>query len=270
MLPKTKSQANQYRKRKREIEVAMMIKAVSTLLKNNQNFLNKKINILEFGSGNGFQIPYLKKIGKVTASDIYTSQGIKAMPDVNFTECSITDTPFAEKQFDLIFSSQVIEHIEGLPAAFAEMKRIGKDGCIYAFSVPTNIWLLLSIPAQYYNKFRVICKKLSTSLKSKNAPRSAMPQTAGKTSAKIKKSLASKLIFTIFPIGHGVEQNFFKAYRAFKIKNWQKLFSNNGFEIIKTKPLLFYGSSEWPIIPIIPANNKYNACSSVLFLMRKG
>ena len=61
-------------------------------------------------------------------------------------ECGITKTPFDSGQFDVIFSNHVIEQVHDLKSAFRETQRIGTSSCIYAFSVPTNIWLLLSIP----------------------------------------------------------------------------------------------------------------------------
>jgi SAM-dependent methyltransferase len=267
MLPKTRSGERAHRERKRKLEIGIIIDEISNILTNNASFSNRNISILEFGSGDGFQIPYLKRLGKVVASDIYTSDGIKKLQDIDFIACEINQTPFDNEQFDVIFSNHVIEHIDDLKSAFQEMKRVGTSSCIYAFSVPTNIWLLLSIPAQYYDKVRTIIRKIanlwskptnSSGLNSNNPP----PDKHHKAN-----SIFAKFVRLIMPEGHGVTSKFFKCYRDFKIEKWQQLFSNNGFSIIKTKPLLLYGPSEWPIIPIL--NSKNNLCSSVLFLMNK-
>ena len=69
------------------------------------------------------------------------------------------------------------------------------------------------------------------------------------------------------PSGHGASVDFIECYYNFKIENWHKLFSDNGFSIIEMKPLLLYGPSEWPIVTTQKC--KLNLCSSVLFLMCK-
>ena len=290
MFPKTKVGEKKHRKHKRELEISLAIETIFNFFKNNPNFKGKNINILEFGSGNGFQIPYLQQIGNVVASDIYTSNDIKNMKDVNFIKCSIINTPFDEEQFDIVFSSHVIEHIEDIHSAFDELKRIGKPNCIYVFSVPTNIWLLLAIPAQYYSKLRGVSGKL-LSIRNSKAVKPAQDENerlqvehllkmmSTNNNHKNKRSakriiIINKLFRNIRPTGHGIHSGFIDCYRTFRIEKWQQLFSNNGFSIIKTQPLLLFAPSEWPIIPTTKLFNKFNKlnlniCSSVLFLMKK-
>ncbi len=244
------------------MEVSLIIEHISNALPR-ESQQRRPLEILEFGSGRGSQIPLLKTLGNVVASDIYTSNEIKAMNDTRFEECSIADTPFEDGQFDVIFSNHVIEHVENRPEAFRELKRIGKPSCIYAFSVPTNIWLLFSIPSQYYAKFG---KLMTRVLPRKRVPGSA-GAGAGSQSAPQRKHGAARLMQLMAPAGHGVDQNFAECYRNFKITSWEKFFRGYGFSIVKTIPLLLYGSSEWPIIPIM--KNQKNLCSSVLFLLKK-
>ncbi len=242
MLPKGRGEEYEHRKRKRQWEITIIIETITSFLKRSSDFANKKIDIFEFGSGDGFQIRYLQSIGNVVASDIYTSDGIKSLKDIKFVECSITAAPFGNGQFDLIFSSQVIPDLDDVTNSFREMHRIGKSSCLYAFSVPTNIWLLLSIPAQYYNRSRYGVRTYQTDSK------------------------LIKFLRAMLPEGR-LSSNFVECYRNYKIKNWQRLFSENGFYVVEVKPLLLYGPSEWPIIPTSTCTT--NFCSSVLFLMRK-
>lgn len=79
--------------------------------------------------------------------------------------------------------------------------------------------------------------------------------------------LSIKLL--ILPGGHGAFGGFIKCYKMFKIKSWQKLFIKNGFSITETKPLLLYAPSELPYIPTTNYFNRYNICSSVLFILTK-
>jgi ubiquinone/menaquinone biosynthesis C-methylase UbiE len=243
MLPKTRDQEYEHRKRKRELEVDIIIESIMTCLRRTSVVRDKTdIDIFEFGTGDGFQIAYLTEIGNVVASDIYTSDGVKRLKDIKFIECSITDAPFRDGQFHIVFASQVIPDLTDIKNGLRETQRIGKSSSLYAFSVPTNLWLLLSLPALYYNKLR-------------------NGVTTYQRDSKLKKFLR-----TVLPEGRG-RWNFLECYRNFKIRNWQRLFTESGFSVIEVKPLLLYGPSEWPIIPT--STCKTNFCSSVLFLMMK-
>lgn len=267
MLPKLSKGERKHRKHKRQLEITIIIELIDNFFLKN-HIKNNDLNILEFGCGDGFQIPYLKQIGNVFASDIYKSNDIKKIDEVEYFQCSITDTPFQDKKFHIIFSNHVIEHIEDLKSAFLEMKRIGKPNCIYAFSVPTDIWLILSIPGQYYNKIkRIINQILSfiTTLKSSTSKRKVRE---GNRINNVSNNYF-KLLLTFLPTGHGTIKSFRHCLRQFNIKNWKKLFTNNGFSILRTYPILLYGCSEWPLIPTMRVHRKSRICSSVLFLLVK-
>lgn len=233
MLPKSRAQETEHRRRKRSREVGLIVERILGVLRSRAG---KPAEILEFGSGDGFQIPYLATLGGVVASDLYRSDEIRRLKAARFVQSSVSDAPFRDEQFDVVFSNHVIEHLDDLAKAFREIQRIGRPSCLYAFSVPTNTWLLLSIPAQWYNRIR-----RATNLAS---------------------------IARAFRLGgHGVSANFRECYRSFRIDSWRRLFTDHGFSLIEVTPLLLYGPSEWPIVPTLKSNGKL--CSSVLFLMRK-
>lgn len=236
------------------MEMDLIIGTMSDLIGGDPAQGKKHIRVLEFGCGNGFQIPYLNKIGSVTASDVYTNDDIKEMKGLDFHECSITNTPFRDSHFDVVFSNHVIEHIEDRDSAFREIKRIGAPDCIYAFSVPTNIWLLISIPALYFNRFKGFCRERLF-----GAP-AAGNGNSGKGTGIMRRLL---------PGVHGEYADFFECYRSFVPGSWTRLFQNNGFSIIKMQPLLFYGPSEWPLLPTTGKFNRLKIFSSMLFLLRK-
>ncbi len=267
MLPKSREGEKKHRKHKRELEITMAVDAIEDLQGLDDKQVNEnKISILEFGCGDGFQIPYLDKMGSVIASDV-TRGDTTSLHGVEFVECSITDTPFDDRSFDVIYSNHVVEHIENIDKAFDELLRIGKNNCIYAFSVPTNTWLLLSLPAQYLSKLKSFIKIVQSKLFIRNKS-DELSQAFEQGSIKGEKEMQPEnLAALLMPSGHGVTVNYAECYNGFKVKSWYKLFSNNGFSILETKPLLLYGPSEWPVIPIMKC--KFGLSSSVLFLMSK-
>ena len=263
-----KFKEKRHRRKKREWEMALIIKAILRYLRDNGYNEKERFRSLEFGCGDGFQIPYLEKISEVTAIDIYISEAIKNRQMKNFVECSITNTPFEDGYFDLIFSNHVVEHIEDLQSAFGEMKRIGKNNCLYAFSVPTNVWLLLSLPAQYYHK---VCKLFvaQSRLKGIDHNQSQYIKNIKRMEMLQHATITMRLFNRICPRGHGVIYDFATCYQKFKVEAWKGLFEQNRFLVKKIFPLLLYAPSELPIVPTIRALKRFNICSSVLFLMQK-
>lgn len=129
---------------------------------------------------------------------------------------------------------------------------------LYAFSVPTHIWLLVSIPALYYNRLKGFCRELFF--------RKKFDAPAFNTGNNGK---SQGIMCKILPGVHGVYSDFIECYRSFIPKSWRRLFLKNGFSIVRMEPLLFYGPSEWPILPTTKKLNRLNICSSMLFLMKK-
>lgn len=263
MLPKTSRQEHLHRQRKRSREIQIVLGHIAGRLPAGAE---GSLRVLEFGIGSGFQLPYLQRFGSVAGLDQYLSEEARAHPGVELVEGSITATPFAEQEFDLIYSNHVIEHIEDLPAAFAELRRIGKPDCLYAFSVPTNIWLLLAIPGQYYGKVRKILRPKGTVVRS--GDRTLLPQTAQPSPpARSRRPFWRRLSHGLALPSHGVETDFIPCYRSFRAESWRKLFLAHGFKVESVEPLLLYGPSQWPIIPILPSIRGLS--SSVLVLLRK-
>lgn len=269
MFPKTASGVHKHRRAKRVREVTLATEAVAEYADRRDMPNGMKTKVLEIGSGDGFQIPYLRQFGDVVVSDIYVSDDVNAMNDVDFVRCSITEAPFPDESFDLIFSNHVIEHIEDLETGFDEMRRIGKPGCIYAHAVPNNTWLLLSVPFQYYDKLRVGIRRLLSRRDDTNTHTEDHYGESASGSGAASAGRRPRLARYLFPGGHGVYQGFLKCYREFRTGSWEKTFTDNGFELLKSEPLLLYGPSEWPVIPTTDAFRRINLCSSVLFIMRK-
>jgi len=227
MIPKTKTGSTKHRKAKREREISLSFEVISDHLNNIRDRSGKELRILEIGSGLGSQLPALSKLGSVTASDIYVSEEMrKLVPDVKFIQCSMLDAPFHENQFDLIYSNHVLEHIEDIDSLFKELQRIGNDDCLYAFAVPTNIWLLLALPAHYLNKLRSFIGRLISKSQKNNPIKNTFIG---------EESKGSGLLNFLIPNGHGVHTNYRECYNFFKIESWLVLFASNGFELVEKK-----------------------------------
>lgn len=256
------NRVERHRKKKRLMEVMEITRVLEE-----KGLINPQLplKILEFGTGVGDQIPELKKYGNVSAIDIYTHSRLNT-EDVNFIECSITSTPFENNSFDWIYSNHVIAHIgesraHDLSEAFSEMLRIGKEDCYYTFAVPTRLWLLLSLPAHYFDLLYRLFKKVMPSTKASNeseARDTAKPPQKDKNYLKL-----------LLPGGLGIFRTFFSAYKGFGRMQWIKLFDKHGMKCMADNALATYSASELPIVPTTRILNRWNIGSSRLYILKK-
>lgn len=267
MLLKSDESMRLHRAKKRHLEIGRIIEVIqgSSFVKN-----KKTPRVLEFGCGNGFQIPYLSRLGSVIATDIYTSDELRVHRNWSFCESNIYELPFADNSFDIIFSNHVVEHLHEPAEAFSELNRVAKSGCLFVFSVPTNYWLLLALPSKYLGKLEEGWRMMSACFKSnsENSIKSDL-QKRMSIESRLHNSNSPKggLLSLLLPRGHGVYREYGKCFKAFSVKSWKLFFCNHGFHIREIVPLLLYGPSERPVIATTSRFNRFGICSSALFLL---
>jgi SAM-dependent methyltransferase len=256
---------DEWRRRTRQAEIELIVESLQGHLSQ-----HSPLDILEFGSGTGVQAQFLRHLGRVTASDVRIRAPLRALVGLNRVQCRIDQAPFSDHGFDLIFSNHTIEHLSDAAAAFAELLRIGKPDCVYAFSVPTHVWLLLSVPAQYRAKLRFLADSLRRRLNPRHErdPGSGSGGHAGER-PRVRKSLLQRVLSSASPHGHGIHEGFLAAYRAFHPERWRSFIEAHGFRTLEMVPLLLYGSAKLPLIPTLRAPGHPGLCASLLFVLRR-
>jgi ubiquinone/menaquinone biosynthesis C-methylase UbiE len=89
-------------------------------------------NILDFGCGTGQSVEYFKSLlptSRWTGVDIEFSPEVNARKDSNahFVTYDGYELPFANNYFDLVYSSQVLEHVRKPELALQEVARVLTD-----------------------------------------------------------------------------------------------------------------------------------------------
>lgn len=100
----------------------------------------RKVRVLELGAGAGWQARHLESLGyHVTAIDIEQSayRQARVFPVQMYDGRSL---PFPSGAFDVIFSSNVLEHIVDLDDILREMARVLTKGGIAVHILPTPVW----------------------------------------------------------------------------------------------------------------------------------
>jgi SAM-dependent methyltransferase len=270
-----------HRQEKRHREIDKIVATIVAFA--NSPHESQTCKILEFGCGNGFQLPYLARLGKVFGTDIYTSNEILATSSPAFCESDILMLPFANSTFDIIFSNHVVEHLPDPQGAFEELTRVATPDCLFVFSVPTNLWLTLALPAKYLGKAEHLITSILGKFRGwpagiKRQPhhdKDATPDTNRRLAMEEKvrrtnNKRPNDLLTALLPRGHGTYEKFGECFRAFRISKWTRFFKRRGFVIHAVVPLLLYGPSERPVVPTMSWPARFGLCSSVLFLMGRG
>jgi SAM-dependent methyltransferase len=106
-------------------------------------------DILEIGSGTGLQLQMLRAIGR-SAEGVEIAGG----PRGNRVVDGIRDydgihLPFADRSFDLVFSSNVIEHVTHEAELHADLRRVLRPGGRALHLVPSAAWRILTSGTHY-------------------------------------------------------------------------------------------------------------------------
>lgn len=199
--------------------------------------------ILEIGGGTGFQAKLLAEGGfDVVSIDVPQSNYAleRVFPVIDYDGRNI---PFADRSFDIVLSSNVLEHVEDLPALHRDIKRIMRpDGyCVHV--MPSGSWRFWSNVTHYIDLIKRICQ-----VAPRLFPRSWRPAAvAGEPlqgSAETAKSAAQLALLglrALFPPRHGDRGNAITEIHYFGRKWWCKHFIENGYEVVDVHSVgLFY------------------------------
>ena len=113
------------------------------------NLQGKKV--LEVGCGRGYLAGKLAARNKVTGVDIIVGDKTREKyPEVTFVEAAIEKLPFKDNSFDVVVTTHTLEHVQNLPAALAELRRVAKKELVivvprqrpykYTFSLHTQFF----------------------------------------------------------------------------------------------------------------------------------
>lgn len=179
-------------------------------------------HLLELGAGTGQQAKYLADIGyEVSAIDL-PSSSYKDARVFPITDYDGEKIPAADESFDVIFSSNVLEHVVSIDAVLAETHRVLKPGGLAIHIIPSPVCRIWSIPAHYVWLARRIIAKLTATTHPQSATGSPRTPQSGK-----------EWVGTFFPLRHGERGNTLTETYYFSRTYWNKKFQAHRFKIDK-------------------------------------
>ncbi len=216
------------------------------------------VKLLEIGGGNGYLANQLADMGfEVISIDPKPREPshFPVQPGIS------TQLEFSDDSFEVIFSSNVMEHITQIDMSIQEMKRVLKPGGIMVHAMPTpmnTVFTMLGQPIGYWGGVRFVMKQAAGLLRKKlrksrkvihpsliqtqgsSAESTDISQSVSKANLKRALQLLNPLRF-LLPEPHGASPSCLEELWDWQPKVWCDRFGKHGLEVkeIKRLPLAY-------------------------------
>lgn len=192
----------------------------------------EKVSVLEIGAGTGYQARYLAEHGfSVTAMDVRSSayRDERVFP---ITEYDGRTIPAPDARFQVVFSSNVLEHVREVDSFLDELYRVTTRDGLAIHILPTPAWRFWTILTHYAWLLKRVCATLLP-------PR---PDDGSTHSPRIPATLAG-LLGTFFPLRHGERGVTITEMYFYTRRWWTDKFESHGYCVLRTFPAgLFYAN----------------------------
>lgn len=224
-------------------------------------------NALELGCGAGRQAEVLRKYCKNLISSDYDIHKIKGIHKSNSFFVAIDAQgpfPFQDGEMDLIFSSNMIEHLPKVEGCLAECKRVASKDAVIIHTVPNRTWKLFHLLLFYPVTLNILFKRIMKRQKRNEFIENPSMKDDNLRPLENKRGLFDKII----PMPHGYSKNHFDEYRRFAEKRWIDLFESYGFTIEVIVRLPFYYGHNYTFPFLLKLGNYLGLSSSTAYILR--
>ncbi|MES1207578.1 MAG: class I SAM-dependent methyltransferase [Pseudomonadota bacterium] len=187
--------------------------------------------VLEIGAGTGQQAIALRERGfEVEAIEV---------PDSNYSEHQLfpitpydgRNIPFPDASFDVVFSSNVLEHVRDLGALESEIKRVMRPDAICVHVMPTHAW-------RFWHTLAAFPAGVQEAIALARAPRPpAAPTKLALRPLVTLVKMVGQLLHPFIQGRHGERGLIFSELWLFHPAAWRRHFRKHGFEIISDEPV---------------------------------
>jgi len=188
-------------------------------------------DLLEIGAGTGWQARALSQAGyQVEAIDLPAISRISGHARHRIWPIRDYDgehIPFPDGSFDILYSSNVLEHVEQLDGLTVEMRRVLRPGGLALHLLPNPQWRVLSLltyyPGQAIDLLRVLRRRTAIH----------EPSPAGSPGNAKMQSMLSKIAHRLIPPTHGAVGSPVSEIRRYSKRHWDRFFAQRGWEIVE-------------------------------------
>lgn len=188
---------------------------------------------LEVGAGDGYQSALLAEyVDRLIASD-WDIRGMRKRQSerIEVCECDAEDVGrrFRGMRFDLVFSSNVLEHLPDPRAALRGMHELLTDDGLMVHILPNPFWKLCDFalfwPMMMARAWRRICRNRAPALLERETE--ITPANNPKVRARARRGWRK-----LWPGPHGAYRGHLEELLAFRKRRWERDFELAGFRVI--------------------------------------
>lgn len=212
--------------------------------------LKPGMRVLEIGGGSGFQASLIAardcKVTSIDLANVWPRPEHFYFPVISYDGFTF---PCETGSMDLVFSSNVLEHVKDLPRMFREIRRVLADGGRTVDLMPSATWRFWTMTAY----FAYVAMSL-TGLR-KNSPgtgHSTVTPDLLAQKAKRQGWIRMARRAAVVPFRpHGEFRNGFFELYYFRAAWWKHVFEANGFEVCQMfgSGVFYSGYSVMPDLP---------------------
>jgi SAM-dependent methyltransferase len=195
-----------------------------------------RVRILEIGAGRGKQALELQRRGfKVIAIEIAESNyaSYRLFPIKDYDGRAI---PLPDASVDVVFSSNVLEHVADLSGMHAEIRRVLAPGGTCIHVLPTHMWRFWTTLTSYLEAISFFVSSIPQFV-----PRSVPCETEMRRLGEAWYRTARHTLGLCLPRRHGARGNVVSELWLFHPRWWRRNFQDNGFAVVADGPVgLFY------------------------------
>lgn len=195
--------------------------------------INRKFNKgLELGAGDGFQSKLLiKYIDNLISTDLNKYRLPSSSDDLKI-QYKVLDAEkigkhFKENSFDIVYSSNLMEHLPNVRDCFLGIHKVLKDDGIAIHIMPSPWWRFFQTVLHIPNKIIDLLSNILRTDKKKYKKKG--------NNLKVNSVGRSKISKLFIPQPHGISSNFVVEFFAFRQSKWVSDFEATGFKIIEIK-----------------------------------
>jgi SAM-dependent methyltransferase len=185
---------------------------------------------LELGAGDGFQSALLSRyVAHLTSTDYDPAiRSLPSSPSVTYQvgDAEEVDKAFPASHFDLVFSSNLLEHVPDPVKTLRGVAAVLKDEGITIHVIPNVFWKLSSIALYIPYRFATRMERMTQPTRVQEGGH--QPVNNPKTPRPRRSFLARQL----WPEPHGVSKTNREELRAFSLSRWREAFEGAGLRVI--------------------------------------